>query len=314
MKGRLLVVSGTSNRALAQKICDYLNIPPASAQCHRFPDGEVDIKVNEDVRGADVFVIQSTCPPVNENIMEMLILIDCLKRASADRVTAVIPYFGYARQDRKAEGRVPISAKLVANLIEAAGAQRVLAMDLHAPQIQGFFDVPMDHLFASPVMIDYIRQLEIANLMMVSPDIGGVKMVRAYAKRMEVDFAIIDKRRVTGTDVEVTHIVGNVEGKNVVILDDIISTGTSIAQAAKVCKEHGAKDVYIMATHAIFAGTCVEKLAATGAKEIVVTDTIPLPEQKAKQLPNLRILSVANLFGEAIRRIHRSESVSALFV
>lgn len=314
MKGRLLVVSGSSNRALAQKICDYLNIPLANAQCNRFPDGEVDVKVNEDVRGADVFVIQSTCPPVNENIMEMLILIDCLKRASADRITAVIPYFGYARQDRKAEGRVPISAKLVANLIEAAGAQRVLAMDLHAPQIQGFFDVPMDHLFASPVMIDYIRRLEISNLMIVSPDIGGVKMVRAYAKRMEVDIAIIDKRRVTGTDVEVTHIVGNVEGKNVVILDDIISTGTSIALAARVCKEHGARDVYIMATHPVFAGKCAEKLAASGAKEIIVTDTIPLPEEKVRQLPNLKVLSVANLFGEAIRRIHRSESVSALFV
>jgi ribose-phosphate pyrophosphokinase len=314
MKGRLLVFSGNSNKELARKVCDYLTIPLAACQINRFPDGEIDVKVGEDVRGADIFVVQSTCPPVNENIMELLILIDCFRRASADRITAVIPYYGYARQDRKAEGRVPITAKLVANMISAGGANRVLSMDLHAAQIQGFFDIPMDHLFASPVLVDYIKRLDLQNLMIVSPDIGGVKMARAYAKRLGVEIAIVDKRRMGAEETEVMHIVGNVEGRNVILLDDIISTGTSIANAAKVCRERGAKSVYIMATHAIFAKNCVDKLAASGAKEVIVTDTVPVPEEKRKALPNLKILTIANLLGETINRIHRAESVSQLFV
>jgi ribose-phosphate pyrophosphokinase len=314
MKGRLQVFAGNASRDLARQVCDYLNIPLAGCQVGRFPDGEIDVKVNEDVRGADVFVIQSTCPPVNEHIMELLILIDCFRRASADRITAVIPYYGYARQDRKAEGRVPITAKLVANMISTSGADRALAMDLHAAQIQGFFDIPMDHLFASPVVVQYLRQLDLANMTIVSPDVGGVKMARAYAKRLEAELAIIDKRRIGAEETEVMHVVGNIEGRNVVLLDDVISTGTSIAHAVKACRDHGAKSVYICATHPVFSRGCVEKLAACGARELIVTDTVPVPEEKRKVLPNLKILSIANLLGETIHRIHRAESVSQLFV
>jgi ribose-phosphate pyrophosphokinase len=314
MKGRLLVFGGTASRELARKVCDYLNIPLANASINRFPDGEIDVKANEDVRGSDVFVIQSTCPPVNENIMELLIQIDCFRRASADRITAVIPYYGYARQDRKAEGRVPITAKLIANLISTSGADRVLAMDLHAAQIQGFFDIPMDHLFASPVLVDYIKRLDLSNLLIVSPDIGGVKMARAYAKRLDVEIAIVDKRRIGAEETEVMHLVGNVEGRNVVLLDDIISTGTSIANAARACKKHGARSVYLMATHAVFSKGCAEKLAACDAKEIIVTDTIPVTDEKRKALPNLKVLTIASLLGETISRIHKAESVSQLFL
>ena len=314
MRGRLQVFPGSASRELTDRVCAYLNLPPSTVTVRRFPDGEIDIKLGEDVRGSDVFVIQSTCPPVNENLLELFIMIDCFRRASADRITAVIPYFGYARQDRKMEGRVPITSKLMANLITEAGATRVLAMDLHAPQIQGFFDIPMDHLFASPVVIEYIRDLKIPKLMFVSPDIGGVKMVRAYAKRLEVEIAIIDKRRVGDDQTEVMNLVGNVKGHGVVILDDIVSTGTSITQAAKACLDNGAKEVIIAATHAVFAGDCVEKIRKCGAREIVMTDTIPISEEHAKRLPSLKVLSIAPLLGEAIQRIHRSESVSALFV
>lgn len=314
MRGELIVISGTANTELARRVCSYLNLPMGAVHIRRFPDGEIDVKVNEDVRGADVFVIQPTCPPVNENVMELMILIDCLRRASADRITAVIPYFGYARQDRKAEGRVPITAKLIANLITGAGASRVLAMDLHAPQIQGFFDIPMDHLYASPVMIEYIRKLDIPDLMFVSPDVGGVKMIRAYAKRLNVDIAIVDKRREGPEETEVMNIIGNVKDRNVVILDDIISTGTSIVKAARACRDHGAREVLLAATHPVFAKGCLAKLAESCAREIVVTDTIPLPADQTSRLSNLTVLSVAPLLGEAIQRIHRSESVSALFV
>jgi ribose-phosphate pyrophosphokinase len=314
MTGRLLVFGGSANRELARKVCEYLNIPPASAHISRFPDGEIDVKVNEDVRGADVFVLQSTCPPVSENLMELLIMIDCLRRASADRITAVIPYYGYARQDRKAEGRVPITAKLVANMITVSGAQRVLAMDLHAAQIQGFFDIPMDHLFASPVLVEYIRRLDLADLTIVSPDIGGVKMARAYAKRLGASLAIVDKRREGPAETEVMHMVGEVKDRNVVLLDDIISTGTSIVNAVKACRDKSAKSVYICATHAVLSPGCAEKMAACGAREIAVTDTVPMPDEKRRILPGLRILSVANLLGETINRIHRAESVSQLFL
>jgi len=312
VKNLLLVFSGNSNKPLAKRVADYLNIPLGNCEVTRFPDGEIDVKVLEDVRGADVFVVQPTCPPVNESLMELLILIDCLRRASAERVTAVMPYFGYARQDRKAEGRVPITAKLVANMITTAGAQRALAMDLHAHQIQGFFDIPMDHLYAAPVLVEHFRKLELPDLVVVSPDVGGIKMARAYAKRLSAGLAICDKRRSGPTETEVMHIIGDVDGKNVALVDDLISTGTSIAEAARACKGRGAKDVYICATHPVLAGHAIEKMRKAQLKEIVVTDSIPV---EGKDVPsNLRVLSVANLLGEAIRRIHKSESVSSLFM
>jgi ribose-phosphate pyrophosphokinase len=310
MKKGLLVFSGGANPVLGQKVCKFLGLDAGKIEISRFPDGEIDMKILEDVRGADVYVVQSTCPPVNENLMELLIMIDCLRRASAERITAVIPYFGYARQDRKAEGRVPISAKLVANIITAAGATRALAVDLHAAQLQGFFDIPMDHLYAAPVLVEYFRQLNLKDLTIVSPDVGGIKMARAYAKRLNADLAIVDKRRSGPAETEVMHIIGDVEGRNIILVDDMISTATSITEAAKHCKKKGAKDIYICGTHAVLAGKAVEKLQKAPVKEVVVTDTIPTA---GKEFANLKVLSIANLLGEAIRRIHHSESVSTLF-
>lgn len=311
MKNSLVVFSGNANKPLAKKVCDYLNLQLGNVQIARFPDGEIDIKILEDVRGADVYVLQSTCPPVNEHLMELLILIDCLRRASAERITAVLPYFGYARQDRKAEGRVPITAKLCANLITASGAHRALSVDLHAAQIQGFFDIPMDHLYAAPVLVEHFRRLDLPDLTVVTPDVGGIKMARAYAKRLGAGLAICDKRRSGPAETEVMHVIGEVSGRNVVLVDDMISTGTSISEAARAVKGHGAKDVYICATHAVMAGKAVEKLQKAPLKEVVITDTIPLD---GKEMPNLKVLSIANLLGEAIRRIHHSESVSSLFM
>lgn len=311
MKNAMVVVCGSASKVLAQKVCDYLRLQLTHTEISRFPDGEIDCRVLEDVRGSDVYVIQSTCPPVNENLMELLILIDCLRRASAERITAVIPYYGYARQDRKAEGRVPISAKLVANMITTAGAHRALSMDLHAAQIQGFFDIPMDHLYAAPAMIDYIKKLNLTDLTVVTADVGGIKMARAYAKRLNADLAICDKRRSGPTETEVMHVIGNVEGRNVLIVDDMISTGTSVADAARALKKNNCKDVYICATHPVMAGKAVEKMTKAPIKEIIVSDTIPLD---GKEMTNLKVLSIANLLGEAIRRIHKSESVSSLFV
>ena len=311
MKNPFAVFSGSANEPLAKKVCEYLSLPLGRLQFSRFPDGEIDLRLLEDVRGADVYVIQPTCPPVNEHLMEMLILIDCLRRASAERITAVIPYFGYARQDRKAEGRVPISAKLVANLITTAGAHRALSVDLHAAQLQGFFDIPMDHLYAAPVLVDYFRRLELKDLTIVSPDVGGIKMARAYAKRLNAGLAIVDKRRSGPAEIEAMHVIGEVEGRNLILVDDMISTGTSISEAAKACRKEGAKDIYICGTHAVLSGRAVEKLSKAPVKEVVVTDTIPTA---GKEFPTLRVLSIANLLGEAIRRIHHSESVSSLFL
>lgn len=311
MKNPFAVFCGSANEPLARKVCEYLSLPLGRLQFSRFPDGEIDLKLLEDVRGADVYVIQPTCPPVNEHLMELLILIDCLRRASAERITAVIPYYGYARQDRKAEGRVPISAKLVANMITTAGAHRALSVDLHAAQLQGFFDIPMDHLYAAPVLVDYFRRLELKDLTIVSPDVGGIKMARAYAKRLNAGLAIVDKRRSGPTETEVMHVIGEVEGRNLILVDDMISTGTSISEAAKACRKQGAKDIYICGTHAVLSGKAVEKLSKAPVKEVVVTDTIPTA---GKEFPTLRVLSIANLLGEAIRRIHHSESVSSLFM
>ena len=308
----LRVFTGTANPAIAQAISDYLAIALGQAQVGRFPDGEIDLKVDEDVRGCDCFVVQSTCPPVNEHLFELLVFIDCLKRASATRVTAVMPYFGYARKDRKDEGRVPITAKLVANLVAKAGADRVLTLDLHADQIQGFFDLPVDHLFASPIFQEYYRDSDLTNLVFVSPDAGGIKSARGYADRLHCPLAIVDKRRVSPDKAEVGFVIGDVRDRNVVMIDDMIATGGSISEAARLLKEHGAVDVRVAATHPVFCGPVTERLQAAPIKEIAVTDTIPLNEN-AKQIGDrIQVLSIAELLGEAIKRIHLNQSVSSL--
>lgn len=310
----LKIFTGTSNPGLAKKICDYLEIPLGDAYVGRFPDGEIDLKVNEDVRGADIFLVQSVCPPVNENLMELLIMIDCVKRASAARVTAVIPYYGYARKDRKDEGRVPITAKLVANLITKAGIDRVLAMDLHAAQIQGFFDIPVDHIYAFPVLSSYYKGLGIPDAVVVSPDVGGIKIAKAYSKKLNIRMAVVDKRRVGPEETEIGFVIGDVAGKNVIMVDDIIATGGSIVQAAMVLKEKGAKDVYVGTTHPVLCGSAVERLVAAPIKEVAVTDTIPLDDRARPLGKRIKVLTISELLGEAIRRIHTNQSVSALFV
>lgn len=309
----LKIFTGRANPDLTRKICDYLGIQQGHINVGNFPDGETHCKIEEDVRGQDVFVVQSTCPPVNENLMELLIMIESFKRASASRITAVIPYFGYARQDRKDEGRVPITAKLVANLLTRAGADRVLAMDLHAAQIQGFFDIPVDHLTAAPVLDSFFRGMGYANddIVVISPDEGSIKRAAEHVKSVGGRLAIIDKRRFEDR-VEQAHLIGGpFEGKIAFLFDDMISTGGSICGGVKLVKDHGASKIYIAATHGVFAGKAIELLKETPVDEIVITDTIPLPEEK--KLPNITVLSVASLFGEAIRRIHCNESVSRLF-
>lgn len=306
---RMLVLGGSSHPELAKNVADYLGMPVVKTKLARFPDGEISVKIEEDMRGADVYVVQSTCTPVNDNLMELLIIVDCLVRASASRITAVIPYFGYARQDRKAEGRVPITAKLVANLITKSGAGRALTIDLHAAQIQGFFDIPVDELWAAPVLVEHFKERPIENLAVVSPDVGGIKLARAYSKRLGGELSIVDKRRISGEETTAYHLIGDVVGKNVLITDDMIATGGSIADAARIVKEKGANDVYICATHAVFTPGAVEKLEASPAKEIVVTDTIPRRDTS----PKIRSISVARLLGEAIKRIHEGRSVSSLF-
>ncbi|MFC1524796.1 ribose-phosphate diphosphokinase [Planctomycetota bacterium] len=310
-RDRLQVFAGNASRNLSENICARLGIGLGSVEATQFPDGEINIKINDDVRGSDVFIVQSTCPPVNDNLIELLILIDCVKRASAERVTAVIPYFGYARQDRKAEGRVPITAKLVANLLTASGVDRILTVDLHASQIQGFFDIPLDHLYAAPVLIDYLHRERIANPVIVAPDVGSIKMARGYAKKLNAHLAIVDKRRAGPQETEVTHIIGDIKGKNVIMVDDMISTGTTVSQAAKALKSRGAKDVYLCATHPLFCGGAVRKLEKAKIKKVIVTDTIP-PQAKSRK-KTVQVLSIAGLLSEAIRRIHNSESVSSLF-
>ncbi len=311
-KPDLLIFSGNAHPQLAAEICSYLRIASGKATVGRFPDGEIDLKIENDVRGVDVYVVQPTCPPVNDNLMELLLMIDCLKRASADRITAVIPYFGYARKDRKDEGRVPISAKMVANLIAQTGIDRVLTVDLHATQIQGFFDIPVDHLFASPLIGDHFRKMSIPDLVVVSSDVGGIKMARAYAKRLNGELAIVDKRRAGPAETEVMNLIGQVEGKNVLIIDDLISTAGTICDAAGAVKKHGAKSIYIAATHPVMCGPAWKRLAEAPVKKLVVTNTIPveLPERFAVPV---EVLSIAPLLGEAIRRIHLNLSVSALF-
>lgn len=313
MSERLKLFSGNSNPQLAQEIAEYLKIPLSKAKVRTFSDGEVFVEIEENVRGTDVFVIQSTCPPVNHNLMELLIMIDALKRASSRRITAVIPYYGYARQDRKVAPRVPISAKLVADLITAAGASRVLSMDLHAGQIQGFFNIPFDHLFAAPVLLEYIRGHYLDDLVVVSPDAGGVERARAFAKRLQVGLAIIDKRREGINEAKAMNIIGEVRGRKALILDDMIDTAGTLTQAAEALLSKGAREVYAACTHPVLSGPAVERIEASMIKEVVVTNTIPLSE-RARNCSKIKQLSVSGLLAEAIQRIHEERSVSSLFV
>ncbi len=287
--------------------------PLGRAQVRTFSDGEVFVELGENVRGRDVFVIQSTCSPVNTNLMELLILMDALKRASARRITSVIPYYGYARQDRKVAPRVPISAKLVADLITTAGATRVLSMDLHAGQIQGFFDIPVDHLFAAPVLLKHFRERGYEDLVVVSPDAGGVERARAYAKRLDASIAIVDKRREEANVAKAMNIVGDVKGKNAIIVDDMVDTAGTLTQAAQAILKQGAKDVMACATHAVLSGPAVERIENSELSSVVITDTIPLSKE-AQKCSKIKVMSVASLLGEAIRRIHEEDSVSSLFV
>ncbi len=308
---RLRVFSGNAHPVLAKAIVTEMGLDLGEAAVGRFPDGEIDVKVLCDVRGADCFVVQPTCPPVNENLMELLIMIDCLRRASADRITAVLPYFGYARKDRKDEGRVPITAKLAANLITQAGAHRVLTVDLHAAQIQGFFDIPVDHLYARPAFLPVLKEVLGDNLVIVSPDVGGVKLVRAYSKALGASLAIIDKRRVSGTETHVENLVGEVEGKNALIVDDMVSTGGSITDAARIVKANGAKSVFLAATHGVLCGPAVERLDGAPVDGIFFSDSIPIPGDRSPK--KLQHVSLAPMLSKAIMNIHKSESVSRLF-
>jgi len=312
LSDNLKIFSGSSNPALASEVCKYLEIPVGGAKIDRFPDGEKVIRVEDDVRGRDCFVLQSTCEPVDDHLVELLIYLDCLRRASAKRITAVIPYFGYARQDRKDEGRVPITAKLVANLITTAGADRVLAIDLHAKQLQGFFDIPVDHLTGELVLNKYFRNKKINNLTVVSPDVGNMKTAARYAERLGGELAIVYKKRISGSEVEANEMIGEVEGRNVLMCDDIIATAGTVCSAANLLKERGAEKIYVGATHGIFALQALERLAEAPIEEVVVTDTIPTSEQ-TKKVDSIKILSVAAMLGEAIKRIHRNESISNLF-
>jgi len=312
LNDNLKIFAGSSNPALAGDVCKYLGIPLGGANIERFPDGEKAIRVEDDVRGRDCFVVQSTCNPVDEHLVELLIFLDCLRRASASRITAVIPYFGYARQDRKDEGRVPITAKLVANMITTAGASRVLAIDLHAHQLQGFFDIPVDHLAGELVLSKYFRDLKIDKLTVVSPDVGNMKTAARYAGYLGGELAIVHKRRLSGSKVEAQEIIGEVRGRNILMCDDIIATAGTVCGAANLVKERGADNIYIGATHGVFAAQALDRLAKAPIDQVVVTDTIP-QDKMSKKISNIKVLSVAAMLGEAIKRIHRNESVSNLF-
>jgi ribose-phosphate pyrophosphokinase len=308
-----MLFTGNANRVLAEEITAHLGVDLGKATVGRFSDGEVTVEVHQNVRARDVFVVQSTCAPTNDNLMELLIMVDALKRASARRITAVIPYFGYARQDRRPRStRVPISAKVVANLLETVGIERVLTMDLHADQIQGFFDIPVDNIYASPVLLADLKSKDYRDLIVVSPDVGGVVRARALAKQLGCDLAIIDKRRSAANVAEVMHVIGEIEGRNCVIMDDMIDTAGTLVKAADVLKERGAQSVYAYCTHAVFSGPAIERIATSALDEVVITNTIPLSD-RAKACRKIRQLSVAFLFAETIRRISDGESVTSLF-
>ena len=313
MLEKIRIFSGNANINLAENICRNLGVPLGKASVTMFSDGETRVEINENVRGMDVFIIQSTCPPVNITLMELLIMIDAMKRASAYRITAVMPYYGYARQDRKVAPRAPISAKLVADLITAAGANRVLSMDLHAGQIQGFFNIPVDNLFATPILLEYIKRHYRNDCVIVSPDTGGVVRARAFATRLGANLAIIDKRREGPNEAQVMNIIGSVKDKTVIILDDMIDTAGTVVQAANALKEAGALDVSVCCTHPVLSGPAMERLESSDIKEVIVTDTIPLHDG-AKQCPRIIVLSVAGFLSEAVRRIYYDDSVSSLFI
>jgi len=304
------IFTGNAHPALAGAICDYLNVELGDASVSSFPDGETYVKINDNIRGRDVFIIQPTCPPTNQNLMELLILVDAARRASAARITSVIPFFGYARQDRKDQPRVPITAKLVANLLVAAGVNRVLTMDLHAQQLQGFFDIPVDHLHARPVMVQHLHKLAIGNLVVVSPDVGGVKMASAYAQALGAGLAIVVKKRKSASETEASHIIGDVSGQNVLIVDDLTETAGTLTSAAKMLRKHGALDIYAGVSHAVLTDLAVERLKDSEIKELITTDSVPVCPTSDQRV---KVLSVAELLGEGIRRIHDDESVSSLF-
>ncbi|WP_026477287.1 ribose-phosphate diphosphokinase [Alkaliphilus transvaalensis] len=305
------IFSGNANKALAAEIAKSIGVPLGNSEVTTFSDGEIAVNINETVRGTDVFVVQPTCPPVNDHLMELLILIDAFKRASAGRITAVLPYYGYARQDRKAKARDPITAKLVADLLTTAGADRILTMDLHAAQIQGYFNIPVDHLLGVPILAQYFLQKNIQDLVVVSPDLGSVTRARNFANHLDAPIAIIDKRRPKANVSEIMNIIGEVEGKNVILIDDMIDTAGTIAQAANALKEFGAKEVYACCTHPVLSGPAVERIQNSAIKELIITNTIPLPEEK--QIDKIQTMSVAPVFGEAILRIYKNISVSKIF-
>ena len=309
----LKVISGSANRPLAEAIARHLGKALGNSSTTRFPDGEMFVKINEDVRGRDIFIVQPTCAPQNDNLMELLLFIDAAHRASAERITAVIPYYGYARQDRKDEGRVPISAKLVANMLQTAGADRILTVHLHAYQVQGFFDIPVDHLLSEPVFVKHFRDVHLKSLTVVSPDVGNVKAARLYAELLGGDLAIIDKERVSGSEVRAGALIGSVKGRTVLMVDDMITSGGTITQAARLLKECGARDIHVAATHPVLCDDAIERLRRSPITSVAVTDTIPL-SREARKLKTLRQLSLAGLLGEAIRRIHLHQSVSRLFL
>jgi ribose-phosphate pyrophosphokinase len=312
-KTTIQVFSGNAHLKLANEVCKYIEIPLGRAKVSRFSDGEVFVEIQENVRGVDTYVLQPTCAPVNDNLVEMLVMIDALKRASASSITAVMPYYGYARQDRKSSPRTPISAKLIADLISTAGATRVLAMDLHAGQIQGFFNIPVDHLYAKPVLTEYIKQTMGPDAVVVSPDAGGVERARAYSKVLNSPLAIIDKRRKAPNVAEVMNVIGDIDGRDVIIIDDMIDTGGTLVQAAKALHDKGARRIRACATHAVLSGQAVSRINESPLEEVIVCDTIPLSAE-AQSSPKFKVLSAARLLGEAIKRIHNADSVSSLFI
>jgi len=312
MPNIIKVFSGNANPELAKEICDYLNISLSKVELRRFSDGEIFVEIGENVRGTDVFVIQPTCTPVNDHLMELVIMVDALRRASARRITAVLPYYGYARQDRKVAPRVPITAKVVAEMLMVVGVRRVLAMDLHAGQIQGFFNIPVDHLYAAPVLLKYINDT-FKNVVMVSPDAGGVERTRAFAKRLKAELAIIDKRRDRPNESKAMNVIGDVKGKTAILLDDMVDTAGTLCSAATMLKEAGAVEVHACCSHGVLSGPAIERLEASVIKSLVVTNSIPL-RGNAKECKKIKVLSVSQLLGEAIRRIHSEDSVSSLFV
>lgn len=312
MLKKMKVFTGNAHPAMAQEICDYLGVPLGAAEVKQFSDGEISVEIGENVRGADVFVVQPTCTPVNDHLMELLIMIDALRRASARRITAVMPYYGYARQDRKVRPRVPITAKAVAEMLMVVGTRRVLCMDLHAGQIQGFFNIPVDHLYAAPIILKYIRD-SFTDVVMVSPDAGGVERTRAFAKRLNAGLAIIDKRRERANECEAMHVIGDVAGKTAILLDDMVDTAGTLCGGAEMLKKVGAKEVHACCSHGVLSGPAVERIAKSCLKSLLVTNSIPLRED-AQKCDKITVLSVGPLLGEAISRIHNEDSVSYLFV